>query len=51
MQGDYTESEGMSYIEDVYGKQDILVLNSKSFIDLNEPIRQLTYLLDLIFYL
>jgi len=49
MQGDYTESEGMSYIEDVYGKKDILVLNSKESSDLNEPIRQLTYLLDLIF--
>lgn len=49
MQGDYTESDGMSYIEDVYGKKDILVLNSKETSDLNEPIRQLTYLLDLIF--
>jgi hypothetical protein len=48
-QGDYTESDGMSYLEDIYGEKDILVLNAENVTDLNEPIRQLTYLLDLIF--
>lgn len=48
-QGDYIDTEGMVYIQDVYGKKDIVILNTENVKDLNEPIGQLSYLLDLIF--
>jgi len=46
--GNFTDSEGMIYLKDVYGKKDILILNAANVSDLNEPIKQLSYLLDMI---
>jgi len=46
--GNFTDSEGMIYLKDIYGKKDILILNAANVSDLNEPIRQLSYLLDMI---
>lgn len=46
--GNFTDSEGMVYLKDIYGKKDILILNAANISDLNEPIKQLSYLLDMI---
>ncbi|HNR44489.1 MAG TPA: hypothetical protein PKH80_04915 [Methanofastidiosum sp.] len=46
--GNFTDSEGMVYLKDIYGKKDILILNAANASDLNEPIKQLSYLLDMI---
>lgn len=48
-QGEYIKAEGMTYLKNVYGKKSILVLDATDVSNLNEPIRQLSYLLDLIF--
>ncbi len=46
--GNFIESEGMIYLIDIYGQKDILILNAANTSDLNEPIKQLSYLLDMI---
>ncbi|KYC50675.1 MAG: hypothetical protein AMQ22_01421 [Candidatus Methanofastidiosum methylothiophilum] len=46
--GNFNDSEGMIYLKDIYGKKDILILNAANISDLNEPIKQLSYLLDMI---
>ncbi|HOI76142.1 MAG TPA: hypothetical protein PLI06_00830 [Methanofastidiosum sp.] len=46
--GNFIDSEGMVYLKDIYGKKDILILNATNVSDLNEPIKQLSYLLDMI---
>lgn len=46
--GNFTDSEGMIYLKEIYGKKDILILNAANVSDLNEPIKQLSYLLDMI---
>jgi hypothetical protein len=46
--GNFTDSEGMIYLKDIYGQKDILILNATNISDLNEPIKQLSYLLDMI---
>lgn len=43
-----TDTEGMVYLRDIYGKKDILILNAANVSDLNEPIKQLSYLLDMV---
>jgi len=47
-QGSFIDSEGMIYLKDIYGQKDILILNAANVADLNEPIKQLSYLLDII---
>ena len=42
------DSEGMIYLKNIYGQKDILILNAANVSDLNGPIKQLSYLLDMI---
>nr|MBP6933028.1 hypothetical protein [Methanofastidiosum sp.] len=44
----FIDSEGMIYLKNVYNQKDILILNTANVSDLNEPIKQLSYLLDII---
>jgi len=44
----FIDSEGMIYLKSVYNQKDILILNTANVSDLNEPIKQLSYLLDII---
>ncbi|HOM95332.1 MAG: hypothetical protein GX941_01490 [Candidatus Methanofastidiosa archaeon] len=44
----FIDSEGMIYLKNVYNQKDILILNAANVSDLNEPIKQLSYLLDII---